>query len=207
MSTSARFDARDLARIAIFAALIVALGTAMVPIPGGVPITGQTLGVMLAGIVLGARRGAMSVLVVLALAAVGLPVLTGGRGGLSVFVGPSAGYMFGWVAGVIVTGLIVHKGAQKLYAWRVISGAIVGGILVVYLFGIPVQALATGIALAPTALSSMVFLPGDLAKVAVATALSLALYRAYPPAFGEAFTSRKIAASIEREDAPAPSRV
>jgi len=179
-----RLEGRDLARIAVFAALIVVLGAIIVPLPSGVPITGQTLGVMLAGIVLGSRRAPLAVLLVLALAAVGLPVLSGGRGGLGVFVGPSAGYLVGWVFGALVIGLIAHSGHNRLSAWRAGLGAVVGGIVVVYLFGIPVQALVTGVDLAPTALSSLVFLPGDLLKAALATALALALQRAYPPAFG-----------------------
>ncbi|REJ04443.1 biotin transporter BioY [Microbacterium bovistercoris] len=181
MSASHRPLGADLARIAVFAALIVALGMVVVPLPGGVPITAQTLGVMLAGLVLGARRGALAVLLVLALAAIGLPVLAGGRGGLGVFVGPSAGYLLGWVAGAVVIGLIAHR--SRFTWWRAGLGAVVGGILVVYLFGIPVQALVTGVPLAPTALSSLAFLPGDLLKAAAATVLAVALHRAYPRAF------------------------
>ena len=174
---------RDLARIAVFAALIVVLGMVTVPIPGGVPITAQTLGVMLAGAVLGPRLAPLSILLVLTLAAVGLPVLAGGRGGLGVFVGPTAGYLLGWIAGVVVVGLIVRGG--RLTWWRAGLATVVGGILVVYLFGIPVQALVLGTDLGATALSSLVFLPGDLLKAAAATALTLALRRAYPRAFGE----------------------
>ncbi|MBO3187834.1 biotin transporter BioY, partial [Dermatophilus congolensis] len=78
------FSARDLSLVASFAALIWVLGVpgAIDPVGSGVPITLQTLGVMLAGAVLGARRGAAASLVVIALCAIGLPVLAGGRGGL-----------------------------------------------------------------------------------------------------------------------------
>ncbi|KQQ64692.1 biotin transporter BioY [Microbacterium sp. Leaf320] len=172
---------RELARVAIFAALIVVLGMVTIPIPGGVPITAQTLGVMLAGAVLGPRLAPLSILLVLALAAVGLPVLAGGRGGLGVFVGPTAGYLLGWVAGVVVIGLIVHRG--RLTWWRIALGTVVGGILVVYLCGIPITALVLGLDLAPTAVAALVFLPGDLLKAAAAVALTLALRRAYPRAF------------------------
>jgi biotin transport system substrate-specific component len=171
----------DLARIAVFAALVIVLGTVMVPLPSGVPITGQTLGVMLAGLVLGARRAPLSILLVLTLAAIGLPVLAGGRGGLGAFVGPTAGYMAGWVAGAFVIGLIAHSG--RFTWWRAAGGALVGGILVVYLFGIPVQAAVTGVPLDLTAVSTVVFLPGDLIKAALATVLAVALHRAYPRAF------------------------
>ena len=181
MSDSPRPLGADLARIAVFAALIVVLGTVTVPVPGGVPITAQTLGVMLAGLVLGARRAPLAILVVLALAAAGLPVLAGGRGGVGVFIGPTAGYLLGWVVGAIVIGLIAHH--ARFTWWRSAIAVIVGGILGVYVFGIPVQALVTGIPLGPTALSSLAFLPGDLAKAAVAVLLAVALRRAYPRAF------------------------
>lgn len=100
------FDVRDIARIAVFAALIVALGLpGSITVGGsGVPITLQSLGVMLAGAVLGARRGSLAVLVVIALVAVGLPVLAGGRGGLGVFAGPTVGFLIGWLPAAAVIG-------------------------------------------------------------------------------------------------------
>lgn len=174
----------DLARIAVFAALIIVLGTVMVPLPGGVPITGQTLGVMLAGLVLGARRAPLSILVVLVLAAIGLPVLAGGRGGLGVFAGPTAGYLIGWVFGTIVIGLIAYSG--RFSWWRAGLASVVGGIGVVYLFGIPVQSWTTGVPLDLTALSTLAFVPGDLIKAVAATVLVVALRRAYPRALPQA---------------------
>ncbi|MGO7428305.1 biotin transporter BioY, partial [Rhizobium ruizarguesonis] len=90
---------RDLVLTALFAAIIVALGL-LPPISLGfipVPITAQSLGVMMAGVVLGARRGAIAVLIVLVLVAIGLPVLSGGRGGLAIFASPTAGFLIGWI--------------------------------------------------------------------------------------------------------------
>ncbi|WP_460795267.1 biotin transporter BioY [Microbacterium sp. GXF0217] len=173
---------RDLARIAIFAALIIVLGMVTIPLPTGVPITGQTLGVMLAGTVLGPRRGPLAVLLVLVLAVIGLPVLAGGHGGIAAFVGPSAGYLIGWIVGACVTGLIAHSG--RITWWRTGLATLVGGIGAVYLLGIPVQAAVMGLGLGPTAMASLIFLPGDVIKAVAATALTLALRRAYPPAFG-----------------------
>ncbi len=178
-----RLEAADLARIAVFTAIVAALG-----LPGGlsvfgsVPITAQTLGVMLAGAVLGPWRGALSMVVLLILVAIGLPLLSGGRGGLGVFAGPSAGYLLGWVVGAFVIGLIVH-GGPRLTRWRTILGLLVGGILVIYAFGIPVQAFVTRLPLGPTALQSTVFLPGDLLKAAIAATITMTLARAYPRAF------------------------
>lgn len=187
------FAAADLARIAVFAALIAVLGLPGAINVGAVPITLQTLGVMLAGAVLGAWRGAAAVTVLLALVAVGLPLLSGGRGGIAVFAGPSAGYLVGWIAGAAVVGLIVRWAATRPVWWRVALGAIVGGILVVYAFGIPVQSAVTGLPLAETALTSLVFLPGDAIKVVLTVLVTMTLWRAYPRAFAWAVPARAAA--------------
>ncbi|MFD2025042.1 biotin transporter BioY [Promicromonospora aerolata] len=198
-------DTTDLARVAVFAALVAALGLpGSFSVLGGVPITAQTFGVMLAGAILGPRLGALSIIALLTLTAVGLPLLAGGRGGISVFVGPSAGYLIGWIAGAFVIGLIVHSSARKPAVWRTALAMLVGGILVVYAFGIPVQSLVTRLPLAETALTSLVFLPGDLVKAALATLTVSTLLRAYPRAFRR--TWRPSARQETQEtDAPTPS--
>jgi biotin transport system substrate-specific component len=189
-----RFETRDIARIAVFAAIIAALGlVGPIPVPGLVPITAQTLGVILAGMVLGAWRGAAAVLVFEVLVLTGLPLLSGGHGGAGVFVGVTAGYLIGWIPGAFVTGLIAHSGRSGLSWWRVALGGIVGGVLVVYAFGIPVQAAVTGLPLGATALTSLAFLPGDIIKVVLATLLTLTLWKAYPPVFGRVRERRAVA--------------
>jgi biotin transport system substrate-specific component len=182
-----KFDVRDLTRIAVFAAILAVLGIpGAIPVFGNaVPVTAQTLGVMFAGAVLGAWRGAASVVVLLVLVFVGLPLLSGGRGGAGAFVGPSAGYLFGWILGAFVTGAIVHAGRRAPRWWRTALGCLVGGVLAVYAIGVPVQALVTQLPLGATALSSVVFLPGDLLKAVIATVVTMALWRAYPRAFGD----------------------
>jgi biotin transport system substrate-specific component len=200
---SRRLDATDLARVAVFAALVAVLGLPSgVTVFGSVPITAQTLGVMLAGAILGPWLGALSMAVLLALVAVGLPLLAGGHGGIGAFVGPSAGYLFGWIAGAFVIGLIVHAGRRTPVWWRTLLGMIVGGILVVYLFGVPVQSLVTRLPLDATALMSLVFVPGDLVKAVIATAVVTTLVRAYPRAYRRTWVTdqRGVAA-----DAPAPA--
>lgn len=174
-------SARDLARIAVFAALTAGMGLlGSFTVGGAVPITLQTLGVMLAGAILGPWRGAASMVLLLFGVALGLPLLAGGRGGLGVFVSPTAGYLIGWLVAPIVIGLIV--GRRPVW-WRIALGAVIGGILVIYLFGIPVQAWFTQLSIGETIVTSLVFLPGDLLKVAIATVVSMGLYRAYPRAF------------------------
>ncbi|MDN4616282.1 biotin transporter BioY [Leifsonia sp. F6_8S_P_1B] len=188
---SRRLDATDLARVAVFAAIVAVLG-----LPGGlsvfgsVPITAQTLGVMLAGAILGPWLGALSMAVLLALVAVGLPLLVGGRGGIAVFVGPSGGYALGWIAGALVIGLIVHAAHRKPVWWRTFLGMLVGGVLVIYAVGIPWQAAVTRLPLAETALTSLVFVPGDLVKAVLATLIVMTLVRAYPRAFRRSWSTR-----------------
>ncbi|NUU07809.1 biotin transporter BioY [Leifsonia sp. C5G2] len=191
LSPRRRLDATDLARVAVFAALVAVLGLpAGINVFGSVPITAQTLGVMLAGAILGPWLGALSMTVLLALVAVGLPLLSGGRGGIGVFVGPSAGYLIGWIVGAAVIGLIVHAGRRKPVWWRTVVGMLVGGILVVYAFGVPVQSLVTRLPLDATAKLSLVFVPGDLIKAAIASAIVMTLVRAYPRAFRRTWETR-----------------
>src|ERR1019366_6736987 len=158
-----RLSARDLALVSSFAAL-----TAVMGLPGSiqlfgnaVPITLQTLGVMLAGSILGWKRASLSVLVLLVLVAAGLPLLSGGRGGLAGFFGPSAGYLFGWVFGAAVIGWLVQGRLPAYPLWWGALANVLGGIGVVYLVGIPVQAAVTGTSVWVAAVASLAFLPGD----------------------------------------------
>lgn len=177
-----RSTATDLAQVAVFAAFIAALGLPGALYLGGnaVPITLQTLGVMLAGAILGARKGALSVLLLLALVAAGLPLLSGGRGGLGVFVGPSVGYLIGWILGAAVIGWAT---ARLLPAYRILPAlawTALGGIVAVYLVGVPVFAAITGTPLGVAFAGSAVFLPGDLVKVVATVLVAKGVHRAWP---------------------------
>jgi len=138
--------------------------------------------VMLAGALLGPWRGAYAVIAVLVLAAAGLPVLAMGKAGLGVFVGPTAGYLVGFVAGAMVVGLIVDRFRRVPNVFQVFLACAIGGIAAIYAFGIPIQALVTGVPLPETITASMIaFLPGDLVKAALVAAVSVGVFRAYPP--------------------------
>jgi biotin transport system substrate-specific component len=173
---------KDLAYIALFAAITAVLGLLpAIPVPAvPVPITAQTLGVMLAGAVLGARRGFLAMLLFLVLVAVGLPVLAGGRGGLSVFAGPSAGFLLAWPLGALVTGLLAEVLWRRFnLAWALVA-TLVGGIGVIYAIGIPVLAAVAHISLASAFTGSLVFVPGDVVKAVVAALVAVAVRRSYP---------------------------
>jgi biotin transport system substrate-specific component len=176
-----RNTARDLAQIAIFAALIAALG-----LPGtitigtsAVPITLQTLGVMLTGGILGARKGFLAVATFLVLTTAGLPLLAGGRGGIGVWAGASAGYLVGFLAGVVVIGLLTARILPRYPLWQGILVNLVGGVLVIYLFGVPWSAVRTG-GWGPALSSMLTFLPGDVLKAVVAAVIVKQVHRAIP---------------------------
>lgn len=181
-SESRRLSARDLALVASFAALLAALGLipGITPFGISVPISAQTLGVMLAGSILGARRGSLAVLTFLLLVAAGLPLLAGGRGGLGVFAGPSGGFLVGFVVGAYVTGwLVERRPARWNLAWLVAANT-VGGVLVVYAFGAPVMAARAGLSVGETFATLLTFVPGDAVKVVVASVVAAAVLRGYP---------------------------
>jgi biotin transport system substrate-specific component len=179
---SSRLPAADLARVIVFAGIIAALSLpAQFYLFGSVvPITLQTLGVMLAGLVLGARLGALSVLVYLAIGALGVPVFAGGTGGLVHFAGPTAGYLIAFPIGAFVTGLIAFRRGE-FRAARAFLAAVVGGIAVVYAIGIPVLAWRAGLDITEAArLGGLIFLPGDLIKAGLAALIAAGVHRAYP---------------------------
>ncbi len=172
----------DLVRIALFAAIIAVLGLVpAIPIPFlPVPITAQTLGVMLAGAVLGSWRGALAVLVFLALVAIGMPLLPGGRGGIAVFMGPTAGFLFAWPIGAFVIGWLMERYGRDGAFIPAFLSSIAGGIVVIYVGGIAWLALVAGVPLWTAATGSMAFVPGDLIKAVAAASVATSVHRVYP---------------------------
>jgi biotin transport system substrate-specific component len=178
-----KLQLRDYPRIAIFVGLIAALGLLpAVNILPGVPVTAQTLGVMLAGAVLGSYRGTLAVFIFEVLVLAGLPLLAGGRGGYAVFVGPTAGYLIGWLIGAWVIGAVIVALPKVPLAVSSALAFVLGGIVAIYIPGIlwfayvnqaPVLAVATG---------NLPFLVGDGVKVVISVIVLLALKAAYPRA-------------------------
>ncbi len=172
---------RDYPRIAIFVGLITALSfvPALYIIPD-VPVTAQTLGVMLAGAVLGSYRGALAVLIYEILALVGLPILASGKGGLSAFTGPTGGYLVGFIFGAYVIGLVIEKLPKLNIAVSSILGFILGGIVTVYIPGILWVSYSLGLPLIPVAQGNLVFLIGDSVKIVLAVLVLLGIKSANP---------------------------
>jgi biotin transport system substrate-specific component len=177
---------KDTVTVAMFAALIVVLSLVPpIPVPAlPVPITLQALGVMLAGCMLGPGRGAAAVGLYLVLAAIGLPVLPGGRGGLGVYAGPTGGFLIGMLIGAAVCGAIAQRVARSDGgALAAMPGyflaALAGGLVVVYAVGIPWLAAVAGMTLGKAALAMVVFLPGDIAKAVLAAVVTQRVRRVW----------------------------
>lgn len=121
-------------------AVIIGLGTvllalcAQIEIPlYPVPITGQTFGVLLIAALLGANRGAITIVSYLSLGAFGLPVFAGGSSGLTAFAGPTAGYLIGFIVAAYLVGYLSELGWDKKFTTATMSMAL--GTLVIFIFG------------------------------------------------------------------------
>lgn len=187
MSTSKlNTSARNTALAAVFAGFVAALGVVPAFTPPGfsVPITAQSLGVMLAGAILGARRGFAALALFLALVAVGLPLLAGGRGGLGVFFTPSVGFLLAWPVAAFVIGWITERGGTpyRLH-WGIVAN-VVGGIVVLYAAGIAGIAAVAHISVWAATVSTWIFIPGDLVKAVLAALIARGVHAAYPGLIG-----------------------
>jgi biotin transport system substrate-specific component len=179
-----RMGTRDLALVAVFCGIVAALGLvpALHPFGAAVPITAQSMGVMLAGAVLGARRAGLALLLFVALVAAGLPLLAGGAGGIGMFFTPRAGFLVGFPLAAFAVGWLTVRTAVPYRTLPGLVANVVGGIGVLYVPGILGIALAAKLSVQAAAASVLVFLPGDLAKAVVAAVLARAVHRAYPVA-------------------------
>ncbi|MBK3495183.1 biotin transporter BioY [Viridibacillus sp. YIM B01967] len=173
---------KDMVMAALFAAIIAVLG--LIPpvtisiIP--VPITAQTLGIMLAGCILGRKVGSLSVLVFLVLVALGAPLLAGGRGGPAVFMGPTVGYLISWPIAAFVIGYLTEKLWDNMKIWKMIIVNFVGGVLLINLIGAPIMAIMTNTSIWAGITGSAVFLPGDTIKAVVAAMIAVQLKAVSP---------------------------
>jgi biotin transport system substrate-specific component len=155
----------DVALIILFSAFVGL--TAQVEIPLlPVPLTLQTLGVLFTGAVLGGRRGALALLLYVAEGAVGLPVFASGASGVAYMLGPTGGYLIGFVFAAGVVGLLAERGWDRRLVWTMLAMAV--GNLVIYAFGVAWLALVLGDLWNALIQGMLIFIPGDLIKLAIA---------------------------------------
>jgi biotin transport system substrate-specific component len=156
---------RNMIITALFTAIIGILAQLTIPLPL-VPITGQTLAIGLAATILGSRYGTYSVLLYLIIGAAGIPVFAEFSGGLSVLVGPTGGFLVGFVPATLLMGWIMEKWG---FTFKTAIVANIIGMFITLLFGTFWLSFAAKLSL-PAAFASgfTPFLPVGVIKAVLA---------------------------------------
>jgi biotin transport system substrate-specific component len=174
---------------ALFAALIAVTCFVSIPAGGlGVPVVLQNMMVLLAGAVLGGLNGATAILLFLIVGAIGVPVYSGGHGGIGILLGPTGGFLIGYLAGGFITGVILGVPSciknKSIGALIKITLAGLAGFIVIYVFGVPWLAkviMSGGTTTFKDALlralagGMLPFIPGDMIKLALFVPIAFAL--------------------------------
>ncbi|KQV65954.1 BioY protein [Nocardioides sp. Root122] len=175
---------RDIALIAAFAALVSASAyVGAIPVgSAGVPITLQTLTVMLAGCILGPVRGFAAVTLYLALGAVGLPVFAEHSSGIGVFSGISGGYLLSFPIAAALGGFLVQYVARdrRTRAIVVFFCSLAASVLVIHTMGIAGMKLYADVSWREAASWDMPFWIGDLVKTSLVAMIAAEVHRAFP---------------------------
>lgn len=173
--------ASDVALVVAGTALVAVLAQVAIPL-WPVPITGQTLAVLLVGAGLGAVRGAASLSLYAVLGAVGLPIYSDSASGWSVLAGPTGGYIIGFIVSAAVVGWAAERAWDRGWYKPIIT--FVGGSLVVFAIGLPWLAVSLGQLGLPNDVNSVLvagfypFIIGGLIKAGIAAAVLPALWAA-----------------------------
>ena len=171
----AKMKTRELTLISLFAALIAVFSQIIIALPvTPVPINLATLAVMLVGALLGTKLSAICLVVYLAVGSIGIPVFTGFRGGVSALVGPTGGYLAGYLLMAVIIGFF----AEKNFSTSSLAVGIALGTFVLYALGTAWFMFLTKRTLAESLMMCVVpFLIGDTIKSAVAIMLAKRLKR------------------------------
>lgn len=162
---------KNIALASVLAALTAAFAYVSIPLPGlPAPVSFQVFGVYFAGLLLGPRWGGFSMALYLLVGIAGAPVFSNGGAGLAYLVGPTGGYLIGFLLAAILIGALVHRSlTPKPLAEVPITlqaGALVAGLALIYAVGVPWLAMSTPYSFTKAAtVGAAIFLPGDLIKI------------------------------------------
>ncbi len=172
-------SARGLVYASLLGALTATGAYVLIPLPF-VPLTLQTFFVYLAGALLGSRLGSLSQAVYVALGILGLPVFSGGKAGLGVLLGPTGGYLFGFIAGAWIVGKLTERGRNAGRARLLLAMA--AGAAVLFLMGVGQLMVVARLSLVQAwAVGVLPALPGEAVKLAAAALLCPVLRRRIRP--------------------------
>ncbi len=160
---------REILLVLVGSLFLAACAQIVIPLQP-VPITGQTFGVLLIGATFGAKRGAATIVAYLIEGALGLPFFAAGKSGPAVLVGPTAGYLFGFVVAAWVIGWMAERGLERTIRTSFVP--FLAGTGIIYLFGVSWLAFVLGDLSQAIAAGVLPFLVGDAIKL-VAAAMTL----------------------------------
>ncbi len=164
--TAEKSSLKGMAYASMFGALTALGAYIMIPLPL-VPITLQTLFVILAGALLGGYLGALSQVVYVLLGIIGLPVFSGGKAGFGVLIGPTGGYLIGFVIGALIIGKLTSLRRDPGIVW--LMGSMVAGMVIVYTLGIIQLTFVAKISfIKAISVGLLPPLPGEIIKIIVA---------------------------------------
>lgn len=160
-------NTREMTKCALLLALLILLG--FIPaIPVGfipAPIILQNMGILLIGLLVKERSAVLVVVGFLLLAAIGLPVLSGGRGGYVAFIGPTAGYLFSYP---LAAFFISHFKKKTKNVWQLFAILLLFGVVLIDTMGAVWMSLTQNIPLASALYGTLIFVPGDVIKAILA---------------------------------------
>ena len=160
--------------IALCTAILCILGPLSITIPiSPVPIALAVFGTYISGYVLGSKWGAIASVLYILIGAVGIPVFSGFTGGPAKLVGPTGGYLIGYIAISFFTGLFVEKFEGKIYMYVV---GMVVGLVICYILGTIWLACVAGMSGTAALMAGVIpFIPGDIAKIVLAVIVGIPL--------------------------------
>lgn len=169
---------RDICLISVFAALTAAGGWIKIPLPfSPVPFTLQTLFVFLAGLLLGSTRGALSQLIYVMVGLAGIPVFAGFSCGIGILLGPTGGYLIGFILGAYITGLLSERDTNPTILKNILY--VIPGIITIYGLGAAWLGIMTDMSLVKAATVGILpFIPGGIIKIITSAILAERLKKA-----------------------------
>ncbi|MGO2722496.1 MAG: biotin transporter BioY [Lactobacillus sp.] len=171
---------KDLSLVAIFTAFIIVLAFVPPINIGLVQIVLQNLGIMLASLLLGMKRGMLAMIIFFLLVTAGMPFLSGGRGGVIVWSDATAGYLWAWLLMPIIVGLLMKLFGGNQRFWLNIVILILGNLVFSYILGALWLFWQFHMPFIKAVLINLPFIPGDLIKIVLVAILTQRLQKAFP---------------------------
>jgi len=166
---------RQVSAAVMIAALTAVLAQFSIQLPGGVPFSFQPFGIFFAGLLLGPLWGGFSISLYVLVGLAGAPVYSNGGAGLGYVLGPTGGFLVGFLVAAAVIGIVAHRSLRPTPVADLsavsTTVALLAGIAVVYLIGVPWLAAVNGLAITQAASAMALFAVGDLLKIGIAVGI------------------------------------